>query len=163
MICQRCGQEFIPTHRAKHLQKYCSRKCNNAVYYRRHKAEHDAYSKEWAHRNPERRQAIYLRHQRRKAKEIYQKNKWREPDRRKRVESRAKLLKLRPPKCVGDGQHRGRIECHHLDGNPQNTDITNLAWLCKKHHEDLHHSEGRRSATPASSHHPEPSIHRTES
>lgn len=31
-----------------------------------------------------------------------------------------------------------RIEAHHVDQNIKNCDISNLVWLCRKCHEELH-------------------------
>lgn len=138
MLCNWCGVECPDPVWPQTRKKFCSDRCTDASYYQRHKAAHDAYSKAWAKRHPRKRRRISLRYQRTHAKAIYQRNKWREGERRARAASRKILLKIRPARCEAVGRHRGKIECHHRDGNPENLTSTNLMWLCVRHHRSHH-------------------------
>jgi hypothetical protein len=163
MTCVYCKTEFTPTVT---WQKYCTHKCyrkrNSAAHYQRHKQKRDAQSKAWAKKHPRRRKVIYLRYQRNHAKEIYARNKWRQAEWYARRQSREVLLNITPPVCTATGRHRGRIECHHNDGNVFNQAPANLRWLCKKHHEALHHEQqGPNAVILASLHQPDQTTDRS--
>ena len=49
-----------------------------------------------------------------------------------------------PQECsCTDSDHvcEGELECHHIDHNPLNMAPSNLRWLCKKAHAELHSKE----------------------
>jgi hypothetical protein len=124
-----------------HHRKYCSKPCANRAYQIRNREHINAWSREWVRTHPEQRRRNYLRYQQANAKAIYQRNKWRTAHSRARTLSKKALLKIHPRVCEAPGKHSGRIECHHRDGDPLNTGVVNLAWLCKRHHEQVHHAQ----------------------
>ena len=160
--CQHCGTILMPVVWPATTTKYCSRVCNNAAYYQRHRRRLQAKSREasrvrWKERRRDRRKWNNSAHGKaiRKAwqvahkVEVYQ----RFLDRgglalvRTRAASRKRLLQsTRPRRCVLRTEHAGRLECHHRDGNPFNTALKNLEWRCAKHHRAAH----RRPAPPLS-------------
>lgn len=150
-ICKYCGGKFRPKPWPATRAKYCSASCNKAAWYQRNKVRVNAKAKIWCGAN----RPLRLEVQRRwnaspRAKLL--KQKWRDkhaltrvltPDERKliaaRTTSRRRLKRHRPIKrCVCRGRHHGRIECHHRDGNPLNTTLSNLEWRCYRHHRKLH-------------------------
>jgi len=57
-----------------------------------------------------------------------------------RVFSRRTLFATTPTECVICGEVKGKIYCHHRDGNPRNTDLSNLEWRCPSCHRKTHPS-----------------------
>ena len=45
-----------------------------------------------------------------------------------------KIVRARDRTCQHDGEHKGRLEVHHLDGNRYNNDPKNGSLLCRRHH-----------------------------
>lgn len=159
MECQspECSNSFVPRPWPATRNKYCSIECNKRAYQLRHRERLNEESKKRYAADPERHReykrrwnnkpegyANRLEWQKAHYKETYERAK-REKDLlakvRGRWHSRRILLRSgRPCACeiVGLGEHRGRIECHHLDGNPRNITLSNLQWICKRHHSLQH-------------------------
>lgn len=138
MKCQCCGKSPLPPRR----YKYCSKRCCYRGHYQEHWALHQEQARAWTKAHPRKRRAIQNAYYARNAAKIIAKrsaDKEALADMTGRNLSRIALLKQGPPKCRFRGKHRGRVECHHLDGNPRNRALPNLVWSCKRHHEVLHH------------------------
>lgn len=41
-------------------------------------------------------------------------------------------------KCAVCGETKGQIDIHHIDGNHNNNELSNLMVLCPKHHREIH-------------------------
>lgn len=157
-ICQQCKAEFPdPVWPQPPQTKYCSPPCNKRACYERHKAKYTTANKAWAAAHPEGRKAIKRRWNN-SDKGVKNRATWSRRHRagmyqalseetkvlyRQRVQARATsrrtLLQVQPHKqCVIPPPHKGRIECHHKDGNPFNTQVGNLEWRCKSHHVQAH-------------------------
>lgn len=154
MICPHCTRTFTPRPWPSTHQTYCSHRCMQAAFYRRHKKRLDAKVKVWCQQNRELRLEVQRRWNvtaRAKASKL----KWQREHypawyaQQKinggvklisaRTTSRRRLLRHRPDRqCVRRGLHEGRIECHHKDGNSLNTKLSNLEWLCFRHHRRYH-------------------------
>ena len=158
MTCANCGKRFRRPAWPATRSKYCNVQCNKAAYGKRHKKRLNAKAREWRAANPARSReikrkwnnsargtAIRADWYHRNAKAVYQRFLKRGGLAlvRTRELSRRKLLATgKAKRCVRKGPHRGRIECHHKDGDPFNRRLRNLLWLCVEHHRE-HHREFR--------------------
>lgn len=154
MICPQCQQPFDLKPWPAVRMKYCSKPCMQRAWYLRNKPRVYAQTKAWCVRNRELRlevqrrwneKASAKRAKRRWARENYARMyaQWKQDGTIKlisaRTTSRRRLFRHKPiKKCVCRGKHEGRIECHHKDGNPLNTTLTNLEWRCFLHHRRGH-------------------------
>lgn len=155
--CQQCSTDFPDPIWPQTRGKYCSIRCNKLAYYHRHKARCDARTAQWCKDNRSTRLAVQRRwNQTPEAKR--QKARWARrnaPQAYARMKaaggikvisartlSRRRLRRAVPTlQCVCPPPHQGRIECHHRDGNPFNTQLENLEWRCVLHHRVLHRSD----------------------
>lgn len=48
-----------------------------------------------------------------------------------------KIIHNRDKVCQYNGEHKGLLEAHHLDGNNANNDPKNGALLCQRHHTNI--------------------------
>ena len=154
MVCPTCVTIFEPAPWPATHQIYCSRECMKRAYYLRNKEAINAKAKQWCVDNRELRLEVQRRWnakpsakamkkawQRKHYKEWYSKIRENGEVRliSARMASREALTKANPiKKCVASGEHEGRIECHHKDGNPFNTVVSNLEWMCLRHHRMRH-------------------------
>lgn len=149
MQCAQCGHPFIPRGWPATRAKFCSVLCNKRAWYERNKSRVNAQSTRW---NAEHRE-LRLEVQRRwnaSARGKRLKQRWRAAHPRvlttlerriisARTTSRRRLCRHDPAKrCVCRPPHSGRVECHHRDGNPLNTQLENLEWRCFFHHRSGH-------------------------
>lgn len=154
MICAQCRHRFTPKPWPATRAKFCSPPCNRRAWYERNKEWVNQRVQLWCQRNRELRLEVQRRWNA-TASAKAQKRAWQQAhyqetyDRWKRdgtiklisarTTSRRRLLRAQPHKrCVCPSPHRGRIECHHRDGNPLNTTLTNLEWRCFHHHRSGH-------------------------
>lgn len=59
---------------------------------------------------------------------------------------RTRCFKRFGKECLGVGQHRGGLEAHHIDGNPDNFSRDNLIPLCNACHWSAHRRKWKRSS-----------------
>lgn len=154
MICPHCSAEFTPTPWPATHQTYCSRRCMKQAYYQRHRVRLGVKTRDWCQRNRATRLAVQRRWNastsaKRRKKAWYQQNYQRMYAALKarggvkiitaRGTSLRRLKRHQPDRqCVCAPPHKGRIECHHRDGNPFNTQLENLEWRCTSHHVQVH-------------------------
>ena len=131
LLCQcGCGESFetnakgLPTaYKSGHPVIYCVCGCGKIVIQKRKKPS---------------RLTHYLRGHHRLGKS----NTWSiKPDSQNLRTAREKShTRLNPITCELShiGGCLGEVECHHLDGNPLNVDLSNLVALCRAHHRLLH-------------------------
>jgi hypothetical protein len=154
MRCQQCSTQFKRRKWPATGNTYCSPRCIKAAWYQRNKATVNKKAKLWVKENHELRLEVQRRWNAKESSKA-QKRKWYQKNAARlyaelkarggvqfinaRVTSRRRLLRAQPEKqCVCPPPHRGRIECHHKDHNPLNTDLTNLEWRCFQHHRGIH-------------------------
>jgi hypothetical protein len=182
MKCAHCSTDFAPKPWPTTKNLYCSTPCMKRASYERHKAETYARQRARIAENPEPSREAKRKWNRsekgmtnrrdwarRNGKRTYAKIRGPENTAKvqARIRSRAKLLTHDPTMgCVAPPPHRGRIECHHRDGNPLNKALRNLEWRCKAHHIALHPARngrtGRGAGDPGSSRPPARSSGRTQ-
>ncbi len=156
MYCAHCRKRFKPRPWPTTRNKFCSIRCNRDAWYTRNKDRVNAKTRQWCKDNRELRLEVQRRWNASSWGKVL-KNAWRldhprvlTPQERKnnsaRSTARRRLRRKHPiRRCVCRGPHRGRIECHHKDGNPLNSLLTNLEWRCFYHHR-LGHGRLRRPA-----------------
>lgn len=158
LTCQHCNTVFAPKPWPATRAIYCSSRCNKAAWrarnlraVRQSGRRYNASAAGLAAKSRWNRSPKGVRNrrdwQRRNGKAIYARLKGPAFSAKvaARARSRAKLLAARPDmQCVGRAPHRGRIECHHKDGNPLNERLSNLEWRCKGHHLAVHPASRRR-------------------
>lgn len=158
MICAHCKRHFDPPPWPATKTRYCSNRiagsCGVRAYLDKHRerlnkisrwrTKHKTASVRAAKRkwnNSERGQVIRRAWQLDHWEETYTKIKAAGGVSRiyARQKSRKILLRSgRPIICKLNGEHRGRIECHHRDENPFNMKLSNLVWICVGHHRAHH-------------------------
>ena len=154
MRCPTCQAEFERKPWPATHQTYCSIPCMKRAYYLRHKSRIDARTKRWCREHRDLRLEVQRRWNAKAsakvAKRVWQRAHYKAwyaaykanggiPLNTARGTSRRRLVRHQPEKiCVCRGRHEGRIECHHKDGNPFNTLLSNLEWRCLRHHRMKH-------------------------
>lgn len=154
MICPHCRTRFVPAPWPSTHQRYCSSTCSRRAWYERNVEQHAERTKEWCRTHRPRRLEIQRRWNA-TPEAIAQKRAWQRAHYKAwyaqmkatgglrvvyaRVTSLRRLKRHNPLKqCVCPPPHRGRIECHHRDGDPFNTALENLEWQCHAHHQQAH-------------------------
>lgn len=149
MRCVQCGESFTPKPWPTTRAKFCSTACNKRAWYERNRDRVNAATRQWCQVNRELRLEVQRRWNASDSAKAL-KAAWRathprtptDHDRQlisARTTSRRRLLRAQPKKrCVCPPPHRGRIECHHRDGNPLNATLENLEWRCFQHHRSGH-------------------------
>lgn len=154
MRCAHCRQTFTPKPWPATRAKFCSIACNKRAWYERNKTRVNSQSTRWNRQHRELRLEVQRRWNATAAAKA-QKRAWQQANYAKqyakmkanggirrisaRTTSRRRLLRAQPTQqCVCPPPHRGKIECHHRDGNPLNTVLTNLEWRCFFHHRSEH-------------------------
>jgi len=158
VVCRKCfSRKGWPT--TKHL--YCSGKCRRKAYYRKHrerilaafKEKNDGAGRErrlavqrrWnnSERGQRSKRKWYARNKATRFEEylkLYHDDPYIRAVQRARAKSRKILKGIDPERecviCLG----KGRIQCHHVDGDPLNIEPSNLVWICLPCH-SLVHSE----------------------
>lgn len=154
MRCQHCKTSFKKRVWPATGNKYCSKSCIRAAWYQRNKSTVNKKAKEWCQQHPDLRLEVQRRWNAKESSKAqkrawYQKNAARLYAEMKargdlkfvtaRTTSRRQLLGAQPDKqCTCPPPHGGRIECHHKDYNPLNTNLENLEWRCFFHHRGMH-------------------------
>ena len=153
-ICQYCSADYPDPVWPRTRSKYCSTDCNKRAYYDRHKDRLVAKAYQWCKDNRKKRLEVQRRWNATEGAKR-SKQKWLDANKGKiydkikatggiplstaRGTSLRRLKRHQPHKlCVEPPPHKGRIECHHKDGNPFNTHVSNLEWRCKQHHVSVH-------------------------
>ena len=154
MTCLHCRRRFAKRAWPATNNKYCTPDCRKAAFADRHRVEYNQKSTDYRIRNRAKRLATQRRWNNSEAG-IAARRRWARAHAKTqyakiagtvntaavnaREQGRKILRRVRPPVCE-DARlpHRGRIECHHRDGNPLNNAVVNLAWLCKRHHTQVH-------------------------
>ena len=160
LTCPICGTEFIRQW-PNTKQIACSRKCYLAIYRSVNREKLRQTSADWVKANRSRRLDIQRKwnatHSAQVSKGKYA-DATREENNRKMLErfhsdveyhnivvargtSTRRLKRYTAPKLCAICGSDERLQCHHKDGNPLHTDLTNLQWLCTSCH-NLVHSEG---------------------
>lgn len=154
MVCPQCRQPFEQKPWPAQTMKYCTVACMKRAWYLRNKEEVHRRIRERCRANRPQRLEVQRRWnakpRSKELKQAWQRAHYKEWYARikdtgaaavinARTRSRQHLKKYQPDKaCVCPPPHRGRIECHHKDFNPFNTDVTNLEWRCHYHHQEAH-------------------------
>lgn len=129
--CNDCKEEY---------QKYCIRRWNkeNPEKYR----ELNRKSRERTRNDPAKyklfkeRQAASKKKTREKYGPRYRKMLWKRNKARHKLTLETAKIMARCAICNDDWP----LQCHHIDHNPNNDDISNLQWLCKDCHHKHHHN-----------------------
>lgn len=155
--CVQCGDDFPTPVWPNVKQIHCSRKCRYAYYRARNRERLNADSRQWCKDNPDTRRAVckkysqsakgketarrgFARNRERLAaqkRELYNSSSEYRAIHRAREISHKNLLKHCPRVCAFCDK-TNRVQCHHRDLNPLNTDLNNLMWLCHWCHKALH-------------------------
>lgn len=154
MTCPQCAETFELKPWPTVKMKYCSKDCMRRAWYERNRERVNAKTKQWCKDHRELRLEVQRRwNAKSRSKEL--KRVWQLSNYKAwyakmkaaggvkfinaRGTSRRRLISHRPERqCVCRGEHGGRIECHHKDGNPFNTALENLEWRCHRHHRLWH-------------------------
>ncbi len=160
MICAYCKSEFTPKPWPATRGIYCQSLCNKRAYADRHR---EKIRERWTiysqtHRdkvlkakrkynNSEKGRSAHGKYAEKNKKRIsgdylykYHTDPYVKAVHIARSTSRKRLARIREKTCESCNGGK-KIECHHKDGNPLNTAIENLQWLCNACHND-HHAEG---------------------
>lgn len=154
MICPVCRTRFARRAWPATRHIYCSSRCMKHAYYLRHKPALDARARRWCREHRELRLEVQRRWnasaQAKASKRAWAKRNYARPYAQwkregtlkfvyARVTSRRRLLRSQPNgRCACAPPHEGKLECHHKDGNPLNTALSNLEWRCFFHHRSGH-------------------------
>lgn len=147
LICNCCGKEYyVPKYR-EHISKFCSRECQNHSQYEFVAKVCLCCNKEFKVSNSRANKKFC-------SKECTIFTKTTQKDRRrqsqrlttvKRGTATSKTLRkfvfsIKEKKCeiCGYDEYDFCLDIHHIDNNPINNDITNLAVLCCICHKKLH-------------------------
>jgi hypothetical protein len=150
ITCQACCKEFyVPKHRIE-TAKYCSVECNNHLKYTKQVKECKACKKEYTVSESRKDKKFCSR-------ECVNKEAMDVKERRKRNNSlfilkrgtdstrslKKHISRVRELFCDNCGYDKAsyNIEIHHIDENPTNNVIENLAVLCVMCHRDLHYGD----------------------
>jgi len=120
VICVDCGIEFIHAGRGRKLRCAVCHKKHASKYQMRWRADRDANIKvgvgsggnQWGEANSQYKPAD--QHKNTKYRGNY----------------RSRCSSIFGRECQGEGPHKGDIQVHHIDGDPENLSVCNLIPLC---------------------------------
>jgi len=153
IICKHCSVHFCQlNHRTKRM-RFCTKQCAQSSQYYKHKDYYQNRYEQQKLRLLEMGRAYREREDVKVKRKGYQES-YRDSDRERARERRrdpleraansarhkaSKILLAVSPKICCHCDSSEKVQCHHVDEDPTNNAITNLAWLCRPHH-DLYHA-----------------------
>lgn len=150
--CEYCGVAFCQLNLRTKRMRFCSRRCQeNAAYHRNtdyYRARYQQNKEKILQQCAAYREREYVKELRAGYARGYKdkdaarlKIRMEDPQERQAQYSRhrasAKLVRSSPRVCC-HCRSLNDVECHHVNENPLDNDISNLAWLCSKCHGAVH-------------------------